>query len=420
MRKSVSKNVKNKKPLGLVPEFRFSGFGGEWEKIAFANICKFVRGPFGGSLTKEIFVEDGYAVYEQSHAIYNKLDVFRYFITKEKFNELKRFAVFPNDIIMSCSGTMGKFAIIPESHKRGVINQALLKLTVKKGYDIKFIRAVLELPSSQDNLLSQSAGGAIKNVVSVNQLKEMKFRIPNFKEQQKIATCLSSLDDLITAQTQKLESLKNHKKGLMQKLFPAKGKTVPEVRFPGFREKWGEYRLKEIANVVAGQSPDGDCYNEKNEGVPFYQGKTDFGNIYLNNPTKWTTQITKIANQGDILMSVRAPVGALNISTNKVCIGRGLAAIQTNQNKWFLYYFLYNNQKSIHGNGGSIFDSINKEQIENLVIKVPKLKEQQKIATFLSSLDDLITTQTQKLALLKTHKKGLMQGLFPSVEEVGV
>jgi type I restriction enzyme S subunit len=206
-----------------VPTLRFPEFvdDGEWEEKKLGEICRFVRGPFGGSLKKDIFVKDGYAVYEQTHAIYQNFETFRYYITEEKFNELKRFAINPNDIIMSCSGTMGKFAIIPKNAKHGVINQALLKLTVKKEFDINFVKTTLELPLNQEKLLSQSAGGAIKNVVSVDQIKDISVCIPTPKEQQKIADCLSSVDEQISQQTSKLQTLKEHKKALMQQLFPS-------------------------------------------------------------------------------------------------------------------------------------------------------------------------------------------------------
>lgn len=205
-----------------IPAFRFPEFqnAGGWKKKVLSEVCKLVRGPFGGALKKEIFVEDGYAVYEQSHAINGNMSIFRYYITKDKFHELIRFAVYPNDIIMSCSGTMGKFSIIPENHKEGVINQALLKLSTKKGNDYKFIKLLLELPSNQEQLLSESAGGAIKNVASVGEIKEMSLCIPMLKEQRKIADCLSFVDELLFAENSKLNQLKAHKKGLMQQLFP--------------------------------------------------------------------------------------------------------------------------------------------------------------------------------------------------------
>lgn len=206
-----------------VPEWRFPEFrdSGEWQNKKLDELCKFTRGPFGGALKKEIFVTDGYAVYEQYHAIYNDFDSFRYFITEEKFNELKRFSVHADDIIMSCSGTMGKFSIVPRNSRKGVINQALLKLTVKKRFELRFIKNSLELPINQEKLLSQSAGGAIKNVVSVDQIKKISLCIPDITEQQRIADCLSNLDDMITAQSQKKEALKAHKKGLLQRLYPS-------------------------------------------------------------------------------------------------------------------------------------------------------------------------------------------------------
>jgi type I restriction enzyme S subunit len=215
----------------FVPKLRFPEFrdAGEWGNKKFGEICKFVRGPFGGALTKDIFVKDGYAVYEQSHAIYQNFDSFRYFITEEKYNELKRFSVQSNDIIMSCSGTMGKFAVIPTEPKEGVINQALLKLTVNKEYDLDFVKFTLELPINQENLLSQSAGGAIKNVVGVSELKEIEMPAPSLKEQQKIADFIFSIDELITAQSKKIDTLKAHKKGLMQQLFPSVGGVAGEA-----------------------------------------------------------------------------------------------------------------------------------------------------------------------------------------------
>ncbi len=205
-----------------VPKLRFPEFkdSGEWEEKSLDEICKLVRGPFGGALKKEIFVKDGFAVYEQFHAIYEDFSSFRYYIDNEKFSQLKRFSVNSGDLIMSCSGTMGKFAKIPEDFKQGVINQALLKLSVKEKKNSDFIKLSLELPLNQDKLLSQSAGGAIKNVVAVDQIRELKLYIPKTQEQQKIANFFSSLNEQITIQSKKIEDLRLHKKGLMQGLFP--------------------------------------------------------------------------------------------------------------------------------------------------------------------------------------------------------
>lgn len=194
-----------------------------------------------------------------------------------------------------------------------------------------------------------------------------------------------------------------------------KGKgLVPRLRFPGFQGEWEMIMLKNIAIVTSGQSPKGQNYNDIGDGIPFYQGKTDFGEVYIKPPTKWTTQITKLANKDDILMSVRAPVGALNICTQRICIGRGLCTLHTGEHKRFLYYLLTQYNQLFIGNGGSVFDSINKKQIEETILPFPAIStEQQRIADCLSSLDDLISAEGRKLEALRAHKKGLMQQLFP-------
>lgn len=203
------------------PTYRFSQFkkDGKWKELKLSDTCELIRGPFGGSLKKESFVKEGYAVYEQSHAIYGNMESFRYHVSEEKFKELKRFRVHSKDIIMSCSGTMGKFAIIPNNYKEGIINQALLKLSAKKGYDYRFIKQLLESPKYQDEILSGAAGGAIKNIASISQIKKIPFYIPNLEEQIFIAGFFASIDDLQALTEKKLSKLKEHKKGLMQQLF---------------------------------------------------------------------------------------------------------------------------------------------------------------------------------------------------------
>ena len=196
----------------------------------------------------------------------------------------------------------------------------------------------------------------------------------------------------------------------------ANTRLAPKLRFPEFRGRkgWEDSKLRELATVIAGQSPESTFYNEDGDGAPFYQGKSEFGDIFVEPPKKWTTQVTRLADAGDILMSVRAPVGAINVTREQICIGRGLAAIKARGDKWFLYYLLDSISASIIGNGGSVFDSINKHQIERLRVGAPaEPSEQRKVAACLGSLDDLIAAQGRKLEALRQHKQGLMQQLFP-------
>ena len=159
----------------------------EWEMISLSNVCDFVRGPFGGSLKKEIFVDDGYLVYEQYHAINDDFSFGRYFITDEKFEEMKRFEVLTNDLLISCSGTMGKIAIVPKEHKKGIINQALLKLTPSSSVVPMFLKLYLESSTIQKKYFTNQSGAAIQNVVSVKELKEIPFPNISIAEQEEIA-----------------------------------------------------------------------------------------------------------------------------------------------------------------------------------------------------------------------------------------
>lgn len=165
-----------------------------WPLVTLGEVCIFVRGPFGGALKKDCFVEDGYAVYEQQHAIYNQFNNIRYFVDELKFNELQRFKLNSGDLIMSCSGTMGKIAIVPENIKTGIINQALLKLTPSEKVDLNYLKYWLESESFQLTLNDNTHGAAIKNVASVSVLKAIKIPLPPLAVQKRIAAILDKAD----------------------------------------------------------------------------------------------------------------------------------------------------------------------------------------------------------------------------------
>jgi restriction endonuclease S subunit len=155
-----------------------------WPVVKLGEVCSFKRGPFGGSLKKEIFLNEGFAVYEQKHAIRNDFSSVRYYISKEKFKEMKGFEVLPGDLIMSCSGTMGKVAIVPEGIEPGIINQALLKLTPSVRILKEFLVLIMESGVFQEGLQKLTNGVAIKNVASVQVLKNIQVPIPNIETQK--------------------------------------------------------------------------------------------------------------------------------------------------------------------------------------------------------------------------------------------
>lgn len=151
-------------------------------------------------------------------------------------------------------------------------------------------------------------------------------------------------------------------------------------------------KLSEVCEVVAGQSPEGKFYNEDGEGTPFYQGKTEFTNQYLGEPRKWTTMVTNMAYENDIVMSVRAPVGPVNIVKNSICIGRGLAAIRVSKQilPKYLFYLLNSMQETIKGNDGAAFASINRKEIENIEIPLPPISIQEEIVEEIDQYQKII------------------------------
>ncbi|ADG93134.1 restriction modification system DNA specificity domain protein [Arcobacter nitrofigilis DSM 7299] len=168
----------------------------------------------------------------------------------------------------------------------------------------------------------------------------------------------------------------------------------------------------EVCDVIAGQSPEGKFYNKEEEGIPFYQGKKEFTDKYIGKPTTWTTKVTKEAFKDDILMSVRAPVGPVNFSTEHICIGRGLAAIRVKEeiNKEYLFYYLIYHENSIVGNKGAVFNSINKKQIENLKVPLPnKLEEQKQIVEILDKAFESIEQAKANIEKNIQNSKELFQ-----------
>ena len=151
--------------------------------------------------------------------------------------------------------------------------------------------------------------------------------------------------------------------------------------------------LGDVARIIAGQSPLGESYNEVGAGMPFYQGKTEFGDIFIGAPTRWTTDPQRFADPGDILMSVRAPVGPVNIATQRICIGRGLAAIRAIPDRlltFFAFYLLRNMQNEITGKSGATFASINRSDIEKIRIPLPAIDVQSEIVTEIQGYQKII------------------------------
>jgi type I restriction enzyme S subunit len=178
-------------------------------------------------------------------------------------------------------------------------------------------------------------------------------------------------------------------------------------------KEWEVVKLsdKKLAEIIMGQSPPSSTYNKKGKGLPFLQGKMEFGNMYPS-PIMYCSQPMKIVESNDILISVRAPVGDVNIAPYRLCIGRGLAAIRFNldrANHWFYFYYFQKIKNFLENLGkGSTFKAITKEDLENLKVPYPSFFEQQKIAEILLTIDKKLELERNEKARLERIKQAMM------------
>ncbi|HBR1789579.1 TPA: restriction endonuclease subunit S [Klebsiella pneumoniae] len=307
---------------------------------------------------------------------------------------------------------------------------------LKDGYENGFYRQCFEKNAHGIQLRKHITSGARSNGL-LNISKEafygVKIPTPKVAEQKKIADCLSSLDNLLTAEVQKLDTLKKYKQGLMQQLFPREGESVPRLRFPEFQSE-GEWVYEKIGDCLEkvidyrGKAPP-----KAESGVQLITAKNvRFGwldmscNEYISADEYESWMSKGIPRGGDILFTTEAPLGnvAFFPCTGKFALGQRIITLRTKPKKClaeFLFQALLtpDMQKKIDLHStGSTAKGIKSKVFVSLSFCYPKISEQQKIAEVLSSLDNFIAAQSQKLDVLKNHKKGLMQQLFPVFDEI--
>lgn len=202
--------------LGWIPK--------EWEVKKLIDIASkekgnIRRGPFGGSIKKSDFIDSGYKIYEQKNVIRNNLTLGNYYINEDKFQELSDFEIKENDFLISGAGTIGKIILVKNPFKPGIINQALVRLRLDMTLiDNNFFKHQFESDNMQKKIIDNTQGGAMKNLVSMDEFKKIIFILPSLSEQQKIADILSTVDEKLDILREKKETYQTLKKGLMQQL----------------------------------------------------------------------------------------------------------------------------------------------------------------------------------------------------------
>lgn len=418
----------------LVPRLRFPEFENvdSWEERKINDF-------FNVGSSKRVLQDDwtrfGVPFYRTRELVsLNKNEAFRseIFISEKLFNEIAKKYGLPNegDFLVSGVGTLGIYYQVKKNDKFYFKDGNVIWFKKKKAINSDYFRYCFQSDFIQTQIIAQSSASTV-GTYTIQNASITKFHIPKSTlEQQKIADCLCSLDDLIRVEAEKLAALKDHKKGLIQQLFPVEGEKVPKLRFPEFKdcEEWEYKKLGDclLRHPEYGLNAAAVPYSDN---LPTYLRITDISEdgFFVSQQkvsVDWDVTEENYLDDGDIVLArTGASVGKSYMYRNydgKLVFAGFLIRIKPNKNRLvseLLYQFLsteiywkwvdLTSQRS--GQPG-----INGNEYASLSVPLPPtINEQQKIADCLSSLDEQMNVQKQKIEDLKLHKKGLMQGLFP-------
>ena len=414
---------------GLVPEFRFSEFkdSGEWaiKNLLELSLNGFSNGVFNdpakvGSGYKLINVLD---MYIDTTINENNLKLLELSTTEFSKNKVEYGDIFFTRSSLVKEGIAYSNVYLGNSEDV-TFDGHLIRMRPKKEFNSIFLNYILRTSKVRSQLVMRGKTATMTTIGQAD-ISTVNVHLPNLLEQTKIAACLSSLDDLITAQTQKIAALKTHKKGLMQQLFPQEGETVPKLRFSEFSDS-GEWESKELEKVFlfkqGVQVPvEEQSIEKKSDMVRFIRiiDLTQDGEPwrFIQNPGD-----EYVIKSNELFMIRYGTPGLIAIGYEGVIANNLFRIIPKDKNQfepnfWF-YVFKWLEKTIFSLSCSSSMPAISFSVMNKISVSIPiSLKEQQKIAVCLSSLDDLINAHVKKCEGLKTHKKGLMQGLFPSSNE---
>lgn len=379
----------------------------EWSDVVLKDVLSekgYIRGPFGSALKRAEMKSEGIPVYEQQNAIYDNR-IFRYYIDEEKYQSLKRFTTYPDDLIISCSGTVGKVSIIKKDDPKGIISQALLTLRVNKDLILpEFLKYFFSSYEGYNSLVSRSTGSVQVNISKRAVIEEIPLKLPPLDVQQKIVYYLSLIDKKIGI-NEKINKNLFELSNVIHSHFIKSMNNNKECSF---------INLNELGNIVMGQSPKGDSYNYDNIGLPLINGAADYDNGYLK-AQKYTSDPKKICEKNDLIFCIRATIGLLVVCDKKYCLGRGVAGI-TNINQIYKEYTFHLINSSIENfkraATGSVISGISRKDIENIIVKVPSFGEIKKYHTIQKPIFDKLENNRVEIAKLVKLRDTLLPKLM--------
>jgi type I restriction enzyme, S subunit len=357
-------------------------------------------------------------------------------ISHEVSNQYRRTLLAGGELIVSLVGNPGQVSIVPMELKGANIARQVALVSLRDDVDARFIKFYLMSRHGKNALKGQSIG-SVQQVINLRDLKKIPLPLPSLNEQRAIAHVLGTFDDKIELNRKMNETLEELASAIFKSWFvdfdPVKAKSEGRqpvgmdaetaALFPdsfedselGFIPKgWNASSIENEFNITMGQSPPGSSYNEVGDGIPFFQGRRDFGTRFPS-VRVYCTDPRRFANDNDTLLSVRAPVGDINIADRKCCIGRGLASIR-HKSGAVSYTFgvarqLQHKLRVFEGEG-TVFGSINRKELGSLSLCEPPKSVLDKFDSTYHSLDDLIRQNTEESSTLIELRDTLLPRLI--------
>ncbi len=383
--------------IGVIP--------GDWNVTSLGNLSEFIT---SGSRGWASYYSDRGALFVRSQNVRDgQLDFTdRQFVNPPKGSEGNRTRLKRSDLLITITGnSVGNIALVEQDLGEAYISQHVGLVRLSEPEHGTYVCRFLAPGSVGNEQIFASQSGQSKPGLSLRNLQEFLVAIPPLPEQRAIATALSDVDALLAKLDQLIAKKRDLKQAAMQQLLTG------QTRLPGFSGEWEVKRLGRLAEIVMGQSPSSVYYNTKGLGLPLIQGNADI--LDRQTITRiYTTEVTKRGKCGDILMSVRAPVGEISRAGFDVCLGRGVCAIRYKSD--FLYHYLLSIEPTwARLSKGSTFDSVNSADVKALEVHLPSDNaEQTAIATLLSDMDTELAALEARAAKTRALKQGMMQELL--------
>ena len=372
-----------------VPNLRFPEFQGEWEEERLADIADLYKGT---GISKDQLSDDGEPciLYGELYTKY-KSETIREVVSKTNIDNTKLVRSKTNDVIIPCSGETAEDIATARCVLNGnILLGGDLNIIRLHGYDGAFMSYQLNGRRKYD--IAKVAQGVSVVHLYGEHLKGVKTINPCLEEQKKIANLLSIIDERIATQNKIIEDLKKLKSAISHILFSSKGAI----------------HLSEIANVVMGQSPSSNAYNDQGLGMPLVQGNLDISNGKTT-PRLYTAEFNQTTEKGNIILTVRAPVGEVAKATQKVCLGRGVCAIiphEENMSDFIYQYLTFYKFMWRRYEQGSTFTSINGSDVRNIFC--PKVRN----VSILTLLDIKINIEERVVKQYQSQKQYMLYQMF--------